>query len=498
MRLIKDFLNSNKALPILLAFHFLVWFSIALILNVHPDMADHWMWSRYLDFGYYEHPPMVALTMKLATLIGGDHALTLKIGSVLYSVLVLYLCYLVGKEFFDKKVSLIYLLILEVTGYFSVGSVFWHIDQPYMMFWLLAFWGVGKYLNSGNINWIFYLGVILGLGAQSKYIMVFFPISLLIWCVIRKRQRVLLTSWKSYVSGIITLLILLPNLYWNYQNEWATFTYNFKKGMTGATFGKEFLLFMIGQFILFSIVYSLYFWKSLFTKEINSSQISISKEVSADARSFLYVLGTVPFLFFMFSSFAGQGADPHWVNVSYFSYFLLFAKFLHLQVQDGKLKQHVIVYSIAFVWNIFLIGCLLLQTHFNTFNMAFEGSPLQKLVGWKQTAKQIKALTIKSGKELPDFVITREYQLGGVLGLYLENQPMSHSIEKPIRNKWSPVAEVLEKGAILVCPIRECKSTVRDAEERFKKKLVDFGKFHTIHNGFEIRGMKVYYLPPEK
>ncbi len=40
----------------LLLFHFLIWFSLGMALDLHPDAADHWVWSQYLSWGYYEHP----------------------------------------------------------------------------------------------------------------------------------------------------------------------------------------------------------------------------------------------------------------------------------------------------------------------------------------------------------------------------------------------------------------------------------------------------------
>ena len=36
------------------------------------DEAYYWLWSRHLAFGYYDHPPMVALLIRAGTLIAGD------------------------------------------------------------------------------------------------------------------------------------------------------------------------------------------------------------------------------------------------------------------------------------------------------------------------------------------------------------------------------------------------------------------------------------------
>ena len=36
------------------------------------DEAYYWMWSKSLAGGYYDHPPMVAVVIRLGTLIAGD------------------------------------------------------------------------------------------------------------------------------------------------------------------------------------------------------------------------------------------------------------------------------------------------------------------------------------------------------------------------------------------------------------------------------------------
>ena len=85
-------------------------------------MSDHWVWSRFLDFGYYEHPPMVAWNMRIVTLIGDyfsiSEIISLKIGSVLFSTLILYLSFYMGKLFFNLPTGFIFVLLLESTLYF--------------------------------------------------------------------------------------------------------------------------------------------------------------------------------------------------------------------------------------------------------------------------------------------------------------------------------------------------------------------------------------------
>ncbi|MEP6840513.1 MAG: glycosyltransferase family 39 protein, partial [Bradyrhizobium sp.] len=47
------------------------------------DEAYYWMWSKHLAGGYYDHPPMVALVIRLGTMIEGDTELGVRLVSIL-------------------------------------------------------------------------------------------------------------------------------------------------------------------------------------------------------------------------------------------------------------------------------------------------------------------------------------------------------------------------------------------------------------------------------
>src|SRR5215468_10320023 len=50
------------------------------------DEAYYWVWSKHLAGGYFDHPPMVAILIRLGTLIAGDTELGVRIISALLVV----------------------------------------------------------------------------------------------------------------------------------------------------------------------------------------------------------------------------------------------------------------------------------------------------------------------------------------------------------------------------------------------------------------------------
>src|SRR5690242_6300149 len=50
------------------------------------DEAYYWIWSKHLAGGYYDHPPMVAIVIRLGTMIAGDSELGVRLVSILLAL----------------------------------------------------------------------------------------------------------------------------------------------------------------------------------------------------------------------------------------------------------------------------------------------------------------------------------------------------------------------------------------------------------------------------
>ena len=128
-------------------------------LDIHPDMSDHWVWSRFRfrilrtsTYGCVEYENSDSYWEYFSI----SEIISLKIGSVLFSTLILYLSFYMGKLFLIS--NWIYIcFILESTLYFSLGSIFWHIDQFYLVAWLGCMIVMGKFLKDENIKWLYLL-----------------------------------------------------------------------------------------------------------------------------------------------------------------------------------------------------------------------------------------------------------------------------------------------------------------------------------------------------
>src|SRR5476649_2258510 len=82
-------------------------------LEIHADEAYYWLYSRFLDWGYFDHPPMVALFIRIGdTLMHNE--LGLRLVTVLTSTASVYLLWLILKKYAVDA----WAIILVISGIF--------------------------------------------------------------------------------------------------------------------------------------------------------------------------------------------------------------------------------------------------------------------------------------------------------------------------------------------------------------------------------------------
>src|ERR1700757_3140166 len=66
------------------------------------DEAYYWTWSKHLAGGYYDHPPMVAVVIRLGTMIAGDTEFGVRLVSILLALPMSWAGYRAAAILFDS------------------------------------------------------------------------------------------------------------------------------------------------------------------------------------------------------------------------------------------------------------------------------------------------------------------------------------------------------------------------------------------------------------
>jgi len=208
-------------------FYVLIWSVFGAIqarfTGLHPDEAYYHQFSQSLDWGYFDHPPMIALLIRA----GGyflDGIMGLRLGTVLLQALFWLLVWRLVRTREVPSVQQAHLTgilmaslpMLQLYGFITTP------DMPLLTFTAL-FWLVYRRLlvrqGSERANTLWLSVALCGM-AYSKYLGAIQVALALAAHPKLMRNR----SW--IIASTATFLLLLPHLYWQYRNDFVTFRFH--------------------------------------------------------------------------------------------------------------------------------------------------------------------------------------------------------------------------------------------------------------------------------
>ena len=188
------------------------------------DEAYYWMWSKHLAFGYYDHPPGVAVVIRLGTMVAGDTELGVRLVSILLGLPMSWAVYRTASILFGgQRLASTATILLNVTLMAAVGTLIVTPDAPLLVASSFVLFFLAKVLESGRGAWWLAVGAAVGAALLAKYTALFFGPAILIWLVsVPKLRRWLISPWP-YLGGLVALAIFAPVILWNADHQWVSF-----------------------------------------------------------------------------------------------------------------------------------------------------------------------------------------------------------------------------------------------------------------------------------
>ena len=188
------------------------------------DEAYYWMWSKHLAGGYYDHPPMVAVVIRLGTMIAGDTELGVRLVSILLALPMSFAVFRAAAILFGgDRVAATATILLNVTLLAAVGTLIVTPDAPLLGASSFVLFFLAKVLETGRGGWWLAVGVAVGAALLSKYTALFFGPAILIWLVSVPKLRCWLRSPWPYLGGLVALALFAPDILWNADHHWVSF-----------------------------------------------------------------------------------------------------------------------------------------------------------------------------------------------------------------------------------------------------------------------------------
>lgn len=399
------------------------------------DEAYYWVYAQYMDWGYFDHPPMIAFFIKCGSLLfPGEFGVRCFI-VVLNALTFLTMSQLVGKE----KIKTLLILSLGVTVFHVYGFIAVP-DAPLLFFTSLFFLRYKLFLLSQNKKNIIWLSVVITLLLYSKYhgvLVLFFALL----------SNLHLFKKKSfYAVLIISLILFMPHIIWQISNDYPSYKYHVLNKSQSAYNPTDSISFLLGQLLIFGPLTSGIIFYSAFKMKMTNGV----------NRALKFTL--IGFILFFLVSTLNASVEPNWTVPILIPLLVLTIQFI-----DGKEKKTKILFQLSkFMLILFIAGRVFLMTDIWP-NQILKKSEFH---GWKKWANDIDDLS--NNKPV---VFMNSYQKASKYFFYTENKALSLNNVMYRRNQFDlwEIASSFQGEDILFIPNYKIKeySEFSNSKETF-------------------------------
>jgi 4-amino-4-deoxy-L-arabinose transferase-like glycosyltransferase len=418
-------------------------------LDLAPDEAHYWDWSRHLDWSYYSKGPLVAYLIRGGCELvepwtgpaGLSPAIAVRLPAVLCGSLLLVSLYILTVQVYRREGLALGVVAAALTlPVMSAGSSLMTIDSPYTCCWGWAL-VLGHSAVIGGRSWAWpATGLMIGLGILAKYNMGLWVVSLGLFLLFSREYRQLLWRPGFWVMTSIAGLCCLPIVLWNWQHDWVTVRH--VEGLAGLRDGPRWhwngpLVYVATQCGLFLV-----FWFVAWA----ASMVAHRPWKEPDAGlQYLWWLSAPMFAVFLLFSFKTGGGEPNWPITAYVSGLVLAAGWLSQQLQANTGWYRRLAWAnlaatclLGLVVSVFmhhsdwlypaLAKVAPLPTEKNPFPLR-RFDPTCRLRGWHTLTAEVDHLRDRLHAEGNDAVLAGAgWALPGELGFYCAGHPTVYSI----------------------------------------------------------------------
>lgn len=195
-------------------------------LELYPEEAQYWLWSRHLALGYFSKPPMIAWLIRASTLIGGEGTFWVRLPAPIVHGLAALALQRAGARLYDGWSGFWAAILYSLAPGVQLSSGAVATDAPLLLFLSLGLWAYAGFVTAvdrrTSIRCAIGIGVSLGLAFLSKYAAAYAVIGLALHAAIDRETR---RRWRGpeFLAAAATCLVLLaPHLAWNLRHGFET------------------------------------------------------------------------------------------------------------------------------------------------------------------------------------------------------------------------------------------------------------------------------------
>ncbi len=205
---------------------------IAGAIGLGNDEVYYYTYALHLQWNYFDHPPGVALLIRLTTLnLLLSNELFIRLGSIICAAVGTWLSFKTGVLIKNERTGWYAAILYNTSIYTSIiAGSFILPDSPQVVFWLAAMFLMIQMAGLLNDNkqialrqWLLF-ALLNGVCILCKVHGIFLWFGFILYLLFYKR-RVFLQP-QLYIAGLITVAVFSPIIWWNINNHFVTWTFH--------------------------------------------------------------------------------------------------------------------------------------------------------------------------------------------------------------------------------------------------------------------------------
>jgi len=386
-------------------------------LDLIPDEAYYWTWAERLAVGYHTKGPVIAWIIRISTALSGHTEFAVRMGAVVASFAgTIITFHLTDKLFKSPRAGFVAVMLVTVAPLFAVGSILMTPDTPLFCFWVLSLYYMVQGLEGKRPRPWYLLGLWMGLGILTKYMMLVFPLLMFGYIAAAPEHKHWLRKSEPYVAVSLALLLCIPLLMWNAQHDWLIISHlTGRGGLTRPGWLPDLQkigdnaagqLAVVGPFILGLIIVPFIKLNRWYQETKNPALLMIAW-FSIPIIGFFALLG----LF--------KKVEPNWTAIAFLPLIVLAAAWWSREEGESRGRKIILWSNIAVTLLLVLVLHLPSLLMYAGISLPPKMDPTNRFQGWRDLAYHLDD-TLEEYPEDMVFVLTENQHIASEVAFYMD------------------------------------------------------------------------------
>ncbi|HEY9178364.1 MAG TPA: glycosyltransferase family 39 protein [Flavipsychrobacter sp.] len=323
-------MGNNHKNAIIRSCFYIAWIVVSLLqanlTELLADEAYYWKYAQNLQWGYFDHPPVVAVLIKPGYWLS-QNELGIRLLFVLSSALMIYVLEQLVRP---KNLKLFYLSVASIGAFHFLGFLALP-DMPLLLFTATFLYLYKQYLQKDSWG----ISILLALNATLLLLSKYHGILVIGFAVLSNLQ--LLKRKTFWLVALLSLNLFIPHIQWQAAHDFPSIRYHLYE-RSAEPYQIDFTLnYLLSVVLMFSPVVGIVFaWHTL------------KKKVGNDFERALKWMTAGTLIFFFLMTFKGRG-EGNWVAFALIPSFITGYRYCEQRDWFPKFTRNSFVISILLI-----------------------------------------------------------------------------------------------------------------------------------------------------